>query len=103
MSRRSESYDKYIAEKMKDIDYARESLLTSIDHFGDSVEEALKYTIQQMGIKEFSALSNISIQNISDFIKGTRKLKLETLDKYLAVFKLKSKIVVIEDEEDEVA
>jgi len=100
MSRRSESYDKYIAEKMKDIDYARESFLTSIDHFDDSVEEALKHTIQQMGIKEFFHLSNISIQNISDFIKGNRKLKVETLDKYLAVFKLKSKIVVVEQKDD---
>lgn len=102
MSRRSESYDKYIAEQMQDMDYARDTLLTSIEHFGDSVEEALKHTIQRMGIKEFSQLSNISIQNISDFINGKRKPKVETLDKYLAVFNLKSKIVVV-DRKDEVA
>jgi len=81
---------------MKDLSFARESLLTSIEHFADSFEEALKYTIQQIGIKEFYELSDIPVQNVSAFIKGRRKLKKETLDKYLSVFKLKSKIVLVE-------
>ena len=103
MPRRSESFDKYVAEQMQDLDYARETLVTSIEHFGESVEDALRYTIEKMGIKEFSELSGIQIQNISQFIKGKRNLKVETLDKYLSVFKLKSKIVVVQDEEDDVA
>lgn len=100
MSRRSESFDKYVAEQMQDLDYARETLVTSIEHFGESVEDALRYTIEKMGIKEFSELSNIPVQNVSAFIKGRRKLKVETLDKYLSVFKLKSKIVVVKDQDD---
>lgn len=103
MSRRSESFDKYVAEQMQDLDYARETLVTTIEHFGESVEDALRYTIEKMGIKEFSELSNIPVQNVSAFIKGRRKLKVETLDKYLSVFKLKSKIVVVQNEEDDVA
>jgi transcriptional regulator with XRE-family HTH domain len=95
MSRRSRSYDKYIAEKMKDLDFAQESLLTAINTFGDSVEDALKYTILQMGIKEFSEHSGVSIQNISDFVRGVRRLKIETLDKYLSVFGLKAKIIAV--------
>lgn len=98
MSRRSDSFDKYIAEQMQDLNFARETLLTTIEHFGESVEDALRYTITKMGMKEFSELSGIHIQNISQFIKGKRKLKKETLDKYLAIFKLKSKIVVVEDD-----
>ena len=94
MSRRSESFDKYIAQEMQDLDFARETLIMSMTEFNESVEDALKFTIQKMGLKEFSALSNIPIQNISQFIKGKRKLKIETLDKYLAVFKLKSQIIV---------
>jgi len=96
MARRSESFDKFIAEKMQNKRYARTTLLTSIKEFDDSVEEALKYTIQKMGIKEFSNASGVSVQNISDFIRGTRNLKAETLDKYLAVFELKSKVVVVD-------
>lgn len=103
MPRRSESFDKYVAEQMQDLDYARETLVTNIEHFGESVENALRYTIEKMGIKEFSELSGIQIQNISQFIKGKRKLKVETLDKYLSVFNLKSKIVVIDDKSDDVA
>lgn len=98
MPRRSESFDRFVSEKMQNIDYAKETLLTSIEEFDESVEEALKYTIQKMGIKEFSELAGIPIQNISQFIKGKRKLKVETLDKYLSVFKLKYKIIVVAKE-----
>lgn len=103
MPRRNESFDKYISEQMKDLDYARETFMTMLEHFDENVEDALRYTIERMGIKEFSELSDIQIQNISQFLKGKRKLKVETLNKYLAVFKLKAKIVVVEDEEDDVA
>ena len=88
---------------MQDCEYAKKTLLHSIEEFGESVEEALKYTIQQMGAKEFSEKANIPYQNVSDFIRGKRKLKRETLDKYLAVFGLKSKIVVVQSKEDDVA
>ena len=37
---------------------------------GLSHEEALKQTIQCMGIKEFSELSDIPVPNIVAFIKG---------------------------------
>ncbi len=95
MARRNKNFNALVSEKMKDPEFAKQTFITSIDEFGESIEEALKYTIQQMGIKEFSDQSGICVQNISDFIKGKRNLKLETLDRYLAVFNLKSKIVVI--------
>src|SRR5690606_20526405 len=94
MPRRNKSFDEYIAGKMTDLNFAREVFLASIEEFDDSVEEALKYTIQKMGLKEFSVKSEIPIQNISQFIAGERKLKPVTLDKYLRVFDLKSKITV---------
>jgi predicted transcriptional regulator len=97
MTGRSRSFNAYIAEQMKDINFARETLITSIEHFNESVEDALKYTIEQMGIKEFSELAKIPIQNVSEFLRGKRKLKVETLDKYLAVFNLKSKIIVTKE------
>ncbi len=103
MPRRSESFDKYVAEKMQNIEYARATLVTSMEHFGDSLEDALKYTITQMGIKEFSEKSGIPVQNISQFIKGRRKPKLETLDKYLAVFNLKAKTIVVDKKDKHVA
>ena len=94
MARRSESFDEFVAEQMKDPEFAKLSLLTSIDEFGESVEEALKYSIKLMGLKEFSELSGVRIQNASDFINGRKKLKQETLNKYLAAFGLQAKTIV---------
>jgi len=97
MPKRSNSYDKDIAEQLlNDATFAREMILTSIEEFDESVEDALKYTIQKMGAKEFSDKAQIPFQNVSDFIRGKRKIKTETLNKYLAVFNLKSKIVVVD-------
>ena len=91
MSRRAKSYDKHDAEMMKDLNYAREVLLHSLDKCDLSLEESLKNVIQKMGIKEFSSLSHIPIQNISQFIQGKRNPKRATLDKYLSVFKTQIK------------
>ncbi|MGB0454970.1 MAG: helix-turn-helix domain-containing protein [Bacteriovoracaceae bacterium] len=96
MPRRSESYNQFVAEKMQDPEYAKETLLVSIEEFGESIEEALKYTIQLMGAKEFSEKALVPYQNVSDFIRGKRKPKIETLNKYLSVFNLKAKIVVVD-------
>ena len=92
---KSKSFDEVVAKQMQDPEFAKQTLLTSIEEFDESVEEALKYSIELMGIKEFSELSGVRLQNVSDFVKGRKNLKQETLDKYLAPFGLKSKIVVI--------
>ena len=96
MTKRSESFDKYVAEKMQDPEYAKATLLVSIEEFNESVEEALKYSIQRMGVKEFATKANIPIQDISAFIESRMKIETEILDHYLAVFNLKSKMTVIE-------
>lgn len=94
MARRSESYDEYIAKRMQEGKFARGVLVSLIEEFDATVEDALRETIPKMGIKEFSEKAGVPFQNVSDFIRGKRKLKLETLDKYLAVFKLKSKLTI---------
>lgn len=75
MPRRSESFDEFIVEKMQNPEFAKQTLLTSIEEFNESVEDALKYSIELMGIKEFSDLSGVRVQNVSDFIKGRKNLK----------------------------
>ena len=59
---------------------------------GLSVEEALRHTIQRMGIKEFSDVSGIPSSNIVDFLNDRRRPKPETLDRYLRPFSLKIKL-----------
>jgi len=100
MPRRSKSFDEVVSEEMKDIDFSRESLLASMEHFGDSVEDALRRTINKMGVTEFSNLSQITHQNVAAFARGERSLKkIETLDKYLSVFGLKSKIIALKKDD----
>ena len=88
MPRRSESYDKMIADKMRDPEFARGVVLHSLE-FGDSVEEAIRLAITSMGIKEFSDKSEIPLQSVSGFVRGRRKFGHKTLSKCLAVFGLK--------------
>ena len=88
MSRRSESYDDAMAKEMQDPDFARGMVLHAIEE-GDSVEEALRYGIQRMGIKEFSDRAGMPIQNVSSFVRGTRVFGFKNLCKCLSVFGLR--------------
>lgn len=99
MARRSESFDEFVSEQMQDIEFAKEFLLSGMTNFSDSVEDALKSTIEKMGIKEFSELAEVDIQNVSAFIKGRRKVSKKVLDHYLSVFGLKTKLIIVEAEE----
>jgi repressor of nif and glnA expression len=99
MARRSESYNEFVADQMKDPEYAKLTILTSIEEFGENIDEALRYAIKKMGIKEFSELSGYSITYISDITRGRKQLKAETLNKLLSFFGLRLKTTVVELEE----
>lgn len=88
MPRRSESYNKMIAEKMRDPEFARGVVLHALE-CGDSVEEALRFAIRSMGIREFSDKSGIALQSVSGFVRKKRVFGYKSLAKCLAVFGLK--------------
>ncbi len=90
---RSNSYDKKISEKMQKPRFAQEYLLGLVSDKEDpmDVEDALKFVINRMGVTEFSNLIEESKSNVGNFLNGSRKLKEETLNKYLAPFNLKVK------------
>ena len=85
---RSKSYDKVIAEKMRDPDLAKAVVIHAVES-GDSIEEALTIAITSMGIKEFADKSGIKMQNVSQFVQGKRAFGYKTLAKCLAVFGLR--------------
>lgn len=85
---RSKSYNKMIAKKMRDPEFARGVVLYSLE-FGDSIEEALRLAINSMGIKEFSDQSGIPLQSVSSFVCNRRKFGYKTLTRCLTVFGLK--------------
>ncbi len=74
MVKRSESFDAVIAKEMQDVEFAQSFLLTGIQDFDETIEEALKRTIETMGIKEFSELAEDQFQNVSAFIRGDLKV-----------------------------
>ncbi|OFZ13975.1 MAG: hypothetical protein A2Z20_10085 [Bdellovibrionales bacterium RBG_16_40_8] len=94
---RGKSYDEELSLKLKNIKFARAYIVALMegDH-GLSVEDALKHTILRMGIKEFVQLARVPQPNVSEFIKGKRKLKPDTLNEYLKPFKLKAKLILEE-------
>jgi DNA-binding phage protein len=93
--RRTDNYDHELSEKLQNMRFAQayiEALMEDED--GLSVEDALRHTIERMGVKEFSEAAGVPSPNVQEFLKGKRKLKPETLDMYLRPFGLKTRIVL---------
>lgn len=92
---RSESYDKFISKQLQDEpEFAREYILSSMKEDKLSLVDALKLMISKMGVSEFAKLADSHRSNISRFISTDEIPKLETLNRYLAPFKLRAKLEV---------
>lgn len=93
--RRTTTFNEDVSKRLRRPAYAREFIRALMEEpEGLSVEDALRHTIQIMGVKEFSELTGVPSSNLVAFIKGRRNLKTETLDQLLKPFKLKTKLVV---------
>jgi len=88
MPKRTESYDKMIADKLQDVNYAREYLIVLVDEEEMSVKEALITLAQKMGEKEFAQLIGTTKQKVNDFVKGRRQASFTILNRYLEPFDL---------------
>lgn len=94
--RRRNSYDELLARDLQDPKAAQVFLLGLIeDPDGLTLEVALKHTIQRIGIKEFCKKAKVSHPTVVAFIKGRRKIKNVTLDRYLKHFGLKAKLIAV--------
>jgi DNA-binding phage protein len=92
---RNSSYDEDLARELRDPEFAQGFLLDLIEgREGLELEEALRLTIQKMGVAEFCSRAKMSKQNVNSFIKSKRNVKPETLDALLKPFGLRTKVVV---------
>ncbi len=93
---RTNSYDQLISKKLHQPRFGKEYILSLINDKDEpmEVEEALRFVIHRMGVTEFAILIGESKSNVGNFLNGTRTLKEETLNKYLAPFKLKIKKIL---------
>lgn len=92
---RTKSYNEELSERLRDPKYAQEFIMALMEGpEGLSAVEAIKQTIEIMGVKEFSEITQMASANISAFLKGKRKVKRDTLDQMLDPFHLRTKIVL---------
>jgi DNA-binding phage protein len=92
---RNSSYDEDLAKELRDLEFAQGFLVDLIEgKDGLELEEALRLTIQKMGVVEFCSRAKMSKQNVNSFLKSKRNVKPETLDALLKPFGLKTKIGV---------
>ena len=73
--RRTPSYNEDLSHRLRRPQYAQEfiaSLMMGED--GLSAEDALRQTIQIMGVKEFAEATGVPSSNIVSFVKGRRSL-----------------------------
>ena len=86
---RKGEFDRDLARDLKDPKSAQVFLLGLFEEEEFTVEKVMKIFINSMGITEFAKAVGEKKSNVSSFINGRRKLKEETLNKYLKPFKLK--------------
>ena len=92
---RNRNYNEELSRRLQHPPYARTFLTALMEgKEGLSLEEALRQTIEIIGIKEFSEQSNIPSSNLVAFVKGRRRLKPETLNQLLQPFHLRTKLIL---------
>ena len=93
--KRSSSFDAYLSKQLENIAFAQGYILDLMEgEDGLSLEEALRTTIRQMGVKEFCERAQMRKQNVNDFLTEQRNLKRETIDAFLKPFGLRTRIIV---------
>ena len=96
MPKRSVDWNETLAEKLNDLDFARDFLSDLIDE-GDSLQEALGKTIRGYGVKEFCCLVDLTPATVQRAINLEYNPTKETLEKMLKPFGLTLGIKDIED------
>ena len=92
---RNNSYDSDLARELRDVKFAQGFLLALMEgDDGIALEDALRHTIERMGVAEFCERALLRKNNVNDFLKGRRKLKPDSLDDFLKPFGLRTKITV---------
>lgn len=89
---RSNSYNERFSRDIRKPIYARAYILGLLQDKDEPMplEEILRLIARKMGTTDFGDLVGERVQNIHGFIEGKRRLKRETIDKFLKPFGLKT-------------
>jgi hypothetical protein len=95
MANRHKDFNELVASQFDDVEFSQTYIMNLINEEGLSPDEALRETVKSMGLQVFANKAEISIQYVSDFVSGRKKLSTDTINKYLQkAFNLKIKISV---------
>jgi hypothetical protein len=104
MANRNTSYNEVLAKKFHHLEYAQGYLINIFEIEKLSIDEALRQTIQAMGLQQFSTKSGLSIQAVSDFVSKRQKWSTDKLTKHIEnVFQLKVKLSLVISDDSKVA
>jgi len=96
---RTSTYDEDFSREIRNPEFARGYFLLQMN-FPDeepmTIEDTLIWIIKRMGTTDFANLVGERKQTIDKLLKGERKPKRETLDKFLKPFGLKTVLSVEE-------
>jgi DNA-binding phage protein len=95
MARRSNDWNRGLAEDLRDRQFAREFLLAAIDD-GIPVQRALGKVVRAMGVKEFAGIVGMAGPNVLRAIDPRHNPTHETLDRLLRPFRLRLSLAPIE-------
>lgn len=91
--RRTKTFNEELSQKLRRPRFARSFIQSLIEgEEGLSPQDALRTTIEIMGIKEFAELVGEPPARIHEFLKKKRSLKPNTLDVFLKPFGLRTRI-----------
>ena len=90
--RRSDSFNKDFVKNMQDQTFAKAYILSLMDNDEEpmALEDALRFTILQVGNTVFANMVGARPQTIDKFMSKERIPKPETLNKWLKPFGLKT-------------
>jgi DNA-binding phage protein len=94
MARRSENWEKGLAEDLRDPEFAREFLLGAIDE-GVPLQLALGKVVRAMGVKEFAAKVKMASPNVLRAIAPRHNPTQDTLNRLLKPFHLRLSLAPI--------
>lgn len=91
---RNSSYEESLAKELKDREFAQGFILDLLKGpDGLTIEQALRHTIQRMGVAEYCARTKKTKQYVNNFLTSKRPIKPETLDAFLKPFGLRIRLV----------
>ena len=88
MPMRSRDWNEGLSERLQDLEYASDFLLTLVEE-GHSLQEALGITIRGYGVREFSHLIDLNESAIQRAIDPNHNPTKSTLEKLLTPFSLR--------------